>query len=73
MELLTHNIDFSTGYPSRANARGGLGAVMGSKKIKAVVIERNEAPHVFQYADKKRFETARARTWQKKNCHEMVI
>ena len=53
------NIDFSTGYPSRANARGGLGAVMGSKKIKAVVIERNEAPHVFQYADKERFETAR--------------
>ena len=54
-----HNIDFSTGYPSRANARGGLGAVMGSKKIKAVVIERNETPHVFQYADKERFEAAR--------------
>jgi aldehyde:ferredoxin oxidoreductase len=52
-------IDAATGYPSRAAARGGLGAVMGSKKIKAVVIERSETPHTFQYADKERYEAIR--------------
>jgi len=53
------SIDAATGFPSRASARGGLGAVMGSKKIKAVVIERSEKPHAFQYADKERYEAAR--------------
>ena len=53
------NLDASTGYPSRACARGGMGAVMGSKKIKAVVVEKSEKPHVFPYADKKRYEAAR--------------
>lgn len=32
------NID-KDGVPSRINARGGLGAVMGSKKLKAIVID----------------------------------
>ena len=31
--------EFSTGYPCRAAARGGIGAVMGTKGVKAVVIE----------------------------------
>ena len=53
------NLDASTGYPSRAFARGGMGSVMGSKKIKAVVVEKCEKPHVFQYADKERYEAAR--------------
>jgi aldehyde:ferredoxin oxidoreductase len=53
------HLDASTGYPSCASARGGMGAVMGSKKIKAIVIERAEAPHEFEYADKERFEVAR--------------
>ena len=53
------NIDASTGSPSRASARGGLGALMGSKKIKAVVIERSENPYTFPYADKERYEAAR--------------
>lgn len=52
-------IDAATGYPSRAAARGGLGAVLGAKKIKAVVIERNATPSSFAYADKERFDTAR--------------
>lgn len=52
-------IDSATGYPSRAAARGGLGAVMGSKKIKAVLIEKAEIPHAFRYADKERYEAAR--------------
>ncbi len=32
--------------PSRFAARGGVGAVMGSKKIKAVVIDKNKMPTV---------------------------
>ncbi|MDO9533776.1 MAG: aldehyde ferredoxin oxidoreductase C-terminal domain-containing protein [Bacillota bacterium] len=52
-------IDAATGYPSRAAARGGLGSVMGSKKIKAVVIEKSASPHTFQYADKERYEAVR--------------
>ncbi len=52
-------IDFATGFPSRAAARGGLGAVMGSKKIKAIVIEKSAQPYSFKYADKERFDTAR--------------
>ena len=54
-----HNLDFSTGYPSRAIARGGMGAVMGSKKVKAIVIERSQTAHEFQYADKEKYEKAR--------------
>jgi aldehyde:ferredoxin oxidoreductase len=53
------NLDASTGYPSRASARGGMGSVMGSKKIKAVVVEKAERPYAFQYADKERYEAVR--------------
>lgn len=45
--------------PSRINARGGLGAVMGSKKIKAIVIDAQEGqkppiahPQAFRAAQK---------------------
>ncbi len=43
------------GYPSRHAGRGGLGAVMGSKKLKAVIIT---APKINQirYHDKKSFK-----------------
>ncbi|NLZ39141.1 MAG: aldehyde ferredoxin oxidoreductase [Firmicutes bacterium] len=58
-------IDASTGYPSRAAARGGLGAVMGAKKIKAVVIERAANPYEFPYADKERYEAVRKKYIQR--------
>jgi aldehyde:ferredoxin oxidoreductase len=32
------------GRPSRLSARGGVGAVMGSKKVKAVVVETDKVP-----------------------------
>ncbi|MDY6827029.1 MAG: aldehyde ferredoxin oxidoreductase C-terminal domain-containing protein [Bacillota bacterium] len=32
--------EYGTNHPSRAAARGGIGSVMGSKKIKAVVLEK---------------------------------
>ena len=38
-----------TGYPCRAAARGGLGAVMGSKRIKAVVIEKAAQRYKHEY------------------------
>lgn len=53
----TVQITGSNKYPSRAAARGGLGAVMGSKRIKAVVVDvRGQFTPV--YADKQRFITA---------------
>jgi aldehyde:ferredoxin oxidoreductase len=50
--------DATTGHPSRAAARGGLGAVMGSKKIKAVVIEPPTQRAAFPYVDKAKFDAA---------------
>lgn len=44
-----------TGHPSRAAGRGGMGAVMGSKQIKAIVIEKATQKHEVQYADKEKF------------------
>lgn len=34
------------GNPARAHGRGGLGAVMGSKKIKAIIVDDKGAPRV---------------------------
>ncbi|MCL1805939.1 MAG: aldehyde ferredoxin oxidoreductase [Clostridiales bacterium] len=51
--------EMGTGHPCRAAGRGGLGALMGSKKIKAVVAEKAEKPAVYEYADKARFDEAR--------------
>ncbi len=42
------------GHPSRAAARGGLGSVMGSKKIKAIVI-RETGKYEAAYKDKEKF------------------
>lgn len=48
------------GNPSRAAARGGLGAVMGSKRIKAVIIDSSKKT-AWDYKDKAAFqETAKA-------------
>lgn len=43
--------------PARAAGRGGLGAVMGSKKVKAIVLDDTGAPGV-TYADDEAFKTA---------------
>ncbi|QLA19147.1 aldehyde ferredoxin oxidoreductase family protein [Desulfolutivibrio sulfoxidireducens] len=48
------------GRPARAAGRGGLGAVMGSKKIKAVVVNDTDAPGV-PVADKEAFKAANKR------------
>ena len=45
------------GDPSREAARGGLGAVMGSKGIKAIVIDSSEAPRV-EIKDRRLFRSA---------------
>ncbi len=44
------------GRPCRAAARGGLGAVMGSKKLKAIVLEPGATQPA--YADKEKFTAA---------------
>lgn len=45
------------GNPSRHAGRGGLGAVMGSKGLKAVVVDDKDAPGV-EYHDKAAFKEA---------------
>lgn len=47
--------DNATGHPSRAAGRGGMGSVMGSKKIKAIVVEKAAARCEVIYVDKDRF------------------
>jgi len=45
------------GRPARSAGRGGMGAVMGSKKVKAIVFDDKGAPGV-EYADKEAFKAA---------------
>lgn len=45
------------GKPSRHAGRGGMGAVMGSKGLKAIVVEDKDAPGV-SYADQEAFKAA---------------
>ncbi len=49
------------GRPARAAGRGGLGALMGSKRIKAIVVNDEGAPGV-SVADKEAFKKA-AKRW----------
>ncbi|RLC02302.1 MAG: aldehyde ferredoxin oxidoreductase [Deltaproteobacteria bacterium] len=48
------------GRPGRAHGRGGLGAVMGSKKIKAIVVDDKGAPKI-EVKDKEAFKAANKR------------
>lgn len=50
--------DHSTGHPCRALARGGIGAVMGSKGLKAIVVHPAAKRAEIEYADKARFSNA---------------
>ena len=53
----TVQISDMSGRPSRAAARGGVGAIMGSKKIKAIVLEPAGKAEI-EYADKEKFNGA---------------
>lgn len=50
----TVQISDTKGRPTRAAARGGLGAVMGSKGLKAIVLEEGGAAEL-HYADREKF------------------
>jgi aldehyde:ferredoxin oxidoreductase len=58
-QYLNSSVQFTDpdGNPSRAAARGGLGAVMGSKGIKAIVIKDIKNP-AWEYTDKAKFLSA---------------
>ncbi|MBN2466585.1 MAG: aldehyde ferredoxin oxidoreductase [Deltaproteobacteria bacterium] len=49
----------TNGHPSRHAGRGGMGAVMGSKGVKAIVVDDNGAAGV-EYSDKEAFRAAAA-------------
>ncbi len=48
----------NSGHPSRAAARGGLGALMGSKGLKAIVMEKPEKRFDISYANEEKFNEA---------------
>lgn len=50
--------DHATGLPARAAARGGVGAVLGSKQIKGIIFEKSRGEK-FPFADKKEVLAAR--------------
>lgn len=56
---LNSSIQFTDmeGHPARSAARGGLGALMGSKGVKAVVF-KNVKKSGWEYADKEKFSAA---------------
>ena len=53
--------EFQSGHTARAAGRGGLGALMGSKRIKGIVIEKASKRPEFLFDDKDKFEGARRR------------
>ncbi len=50
--------EFGTLHPSRVAARGGVGALMGVKGLKAFVIERPEKPYKVEYVDEEMYKAA---------------
>lgn len=60
--LMAATIQFSDpdGRPSRSAGRGGMGAVLGSKKIKAIVLDP-EGKEAVEMADPEKFKVARKR------------
>lgn len=52
------------GYPSRHCGRGGLGAVMGAKKIKAIIVDDTGSKYNIEMANKAEF-TAICKEWTK--------
>ena len=52
----------SRARPTRIAARGGVGAVMGSKKVKAIVIDKNKMP---SFHDRKKVMTSVKGTWKR--------
>jgi aldehyde:ferredoxin oxidoreductase len=59
LKAATVAVTDTKGYPSRHAGRGGLGAVMGSKGLKAIVIDDKGAEGV-DYADAEAFKAAAA-------------
>lgn len=48
--------EFGEGYPSRAAGRGGVGAVMGSKGLKGIVIAKAIKTYKPEYVDEALFK-----------------
>ena len=53
-----HITEYGTLHPSRVAARGGIGALMGSKGLKAIVIEKPTTDYKVEYADEAMYKEA---------------
>ena len=52
--IAVSNLDF---YPERFAGRGGLGAVMGSKQIKSIIIKHPDNPYKVEFKDSDEFKS----------------
>jgi len=52
-------LDHASGHPGRAAGRGGLGAVMGSKKIKAIIVKTPKEKAKLPAMDEEKLKKAR--------------
>ena len=50
--------EFGSNHPSRSAARGGLGALMGSKRLKGIVIEKPKERFTIDYVNEEMFNEA---------------
>ena len=48
--------DMGSGFPTRAAGRGGMGAVMGSKGLKAIVIDKAAVPYKLKMHDEQKLK-----------------
>ena len=64
--------EMDTGFPCRAVGRGGLGALLGSRKIKAMVIEKAKNKVNFEYADRERFLAAQKKFVETCKTHPRI-
>ena len=59
--------EFGTNYPCRAAGRGGLGSVLGSKRIKGIVVQKAKNKNTLEFADQEQFKKI------KKELNQAVI
>jgi aldehyde:ferredoxin oxidoreductase len=64
--------EFRTNHPNRAAGRGGVGSVMGSKRIKALVVSQPQKPTPYPYADKNLFLQTVKRHQQVHSSHGLM-
>jgi len=64
--------EFKTNHPNRAAGRGGGGAVMGSRRLKAIVVDQPAPPFKYPYADRDLFMNTLKRHKESHEKHPLM-